>query len=318
MNYRYLGQTKLQVSELCLGTMQFGWSVNETDSFNIISESVEHGINFIDTANIYSQWAKDNTGGTAETIIGNWLSETSVPRDDLIIATKVRGQMGTDPDNQGLSKSHIMQSVEDSLRRLQIDTIDLYQTHWPDEDTSIDETLSAMDILVKQGKVRYIGCSNYPAWQLIQALWSSEKNNLVQFDSLQPHYSLANRSEYEGDLSAVCKKYKLGVIPYSPLAAGFLTGKYHSDKPLPKSVRANKAKKYMTEKNFLLIAVLESLARTRNKSISQIALGWLLSHSEITAPIIGPRTSNQLRDNLGSVELQLSDTELEKLDKASK
>jgi len=317
MNYRYLGQTKLQVSELCLGTMQFGWSVNEIDSFDIISESVEHGINFIDTANIYSQWAKGNSGGTAETIIGKWLGKTNVPRDDLIIATKVRGQMGRDPNNQGLSKSHIMQAVEDSLQRLQIDTIDLYQTHWPDEDTIIDETLSAMDTLVQQGKVRYIGCSNYPAWQLIEALRTSEKNNLVQFDSLQPHYSLVNRSEYEDNLSTICKKYKLGVIPYSPLGGGFLTGKYHTNKPLPKSVRANKTQKYMTDKNFLLVDLLESLAQTRNKSISQIALGWLSSQHEITAPIIGPRTIAQLHDNLGSVEIQLTSPELEKIDKIS-
>ena len=174
-----------------------------------------------------------------------------------------------------------------------------------------------MDTLVKQGKVRYIGCSNYQAWQLIDALWSSEKNNLVQFDSLQPHYSLANRSEYEGDLSAVCKKYKLGVIPYSPLAGGFLTGKYRTDKPLPKSVRANKTQKYMTDKNYILIAALQSLAKNRNKSISQIALGWLFSQSEITAPIIGPRTITQLGDNLGSVGLRLTDAELEKIEKAS-
>ena len=317
MNYRYLGQTKLHVSELCLGTMQFGWSVSEKDSFDIISAAVECGINFIDTANIYSQWAKDNPGGTAETIIGNWLSKTSVPRDDLIIATKVRGQMGTDHNNQGLSKSHIMQAVEDSLRRLQIDTIDLYQTHWPDENISIDETLSAMDNLVKQGKVRYIGCSNYTAMPLIEALLSSEKNNTVQFHSLQPHYSLVNRTEYESDLSVVCKQYKLGVLPYSPLGGGFLTGKYHANKPLPKSVRANKAQNYMSEKNFQLIRTLETVAQLRNKSISQIALRWLLSQHEVTAAIIGPRTITQLHDNLGAVEFQLTEPELEKIDKAS-
>ena len=317
MNYRYLGQTKLHVSELCLGTMQFGWSVSKTDSFDIISESIEHGINFIDTANIYSQWAEDNPGGTAETIIGRWLRKTSVPRDKLIIATKVRGQMGKDPNNQGLSKSHIVQAVEDSLRRLQIDTIDLYQTHWPDEDISIDETLAAMDTLVKQGKVRYIGCSNYTARSLIEALWSSEKNNTVQFHSLQSHYSLVNRTEYESDLSSVCKQYKLGVLPYSPLGGGFLTGKYHANKPLPKSVRANKAQHYMSEKNFQLIRTLESVAQLRNKSISQIALSWLLSQHEVTAPIIGPRRITQLHDNLGSVEFQLTKPELEKIDKAS-
>ncbi|HCU81158.1 MAG TPA: aldo/keto reductase, partial [Chloroflexi bacterium] len=260
----------------------------------------------------------DNPGGTAETIIGNWLSKTSVPRDDLIIATKVRGQMGTDPNNQGLNKSHIMQAVEDSLRRLQIDTIDLYQTHWPDEDISIDETLAAMDTLVQQGKVRYIGCSNYTSRSLIEALLSSKKNNTVQFHSLQPHYSLVNRTEYESSLSSVCKKYKLGVLPYSPLGGGFLTGKYHANKPLPNSVRANKAQNYMSEKNFQLIRTLETIAQLRNKSISQIALRWLLSHHEVTAPIIGPRTITQLHDNLGAVEFQLTEPELEKIDKASK
>ena len=315
MEYCNLGRTGLKVSELCLGTMQFGWSVSEADSVEVLSAAFEAGINFIDTADMYSRWVDGNPGGVAETIIGKWIKQRGIPRTELVIATKVRGRMGAGPNDEGLSRKHIFDSVEGSLQRLQIETIDLYQTHWPDEETPVDETLRALDDLVRQGKVRYIGCSNYPAWRLMQALWSSDRLDLARFDSLQPHYSLVHRAEYECELPAVCRRYGLGVIPYSPLAGGFLTGKYRKDKPLPESVRADSAQKHMTAENWAVLGKLESLAKARGKSISQMALGWLLSRPEITAPIIGPRTITQLNDNLGAAGLRLKTAEMEVLDK---
>ena len=318
MLYKTLGKTTMQVSELCLGTMQFGWSVNQKGSFNIISEAIENGINFIDTANIYSQWVENNASGTSESIIGNWISQTNIPRDQYFIATKVRGQIEQDPNNQGLGKHHIMKAVEDSLKRLKIETIDLYQAHWPDQNTDIEETLTAMDDLIKQGKVRYIGCSNYSNNQLIDALLTSKTNNLARFQSIQPHYSLINRSEFEKHLQQTCEQYQLGVTPYSPLGAGFLTGKYHSNKPIPKSVRASKTRKYITKNNLEIINTLSTIALDHNKTVSQIALSWLLSKQLVTSPIIGPRTINQLRDNVGSIHVKLTSPEIQQIDQVSK
>ena len=190
MEFRRLGQTGLKVSTICLGTMQFGWSADEPNCHSILSRAVAHGCNFIDTADIYSRWVDGNDGGVSEQIIGSWLASSGVRRESLVLATKVRGQMGDGPNDQGLSRVHIMQSVENSLRRLQTEYIDLYQVHWPDEETPLEETLSALTDLVRAGKVRYIGCSNYPAWLLAKSLWVSDVKNLVRFDSLQPHYSL--------------------------------------------------------------------------------------------------------------------------------
>ena len=190
MEFRKLGRTGLKVSTICLGTMQFGWSADEATSHRIMSHAIELGCNFFDTADVYSRWAEGNDGGVSEQIIGNWLAQSGTRRDSIVLATKVRGQMGDGPNDQGLSRVHIMTAVEDSLRRLQTDHIDLYQVHWPDEETPLDETLSALTDLVRAGKVRYIGCSNYPAWLLTKALWVSDVKNLVRFDSLQPHYSL--------------------------------------------------------------------------------------------------------------------------------
>ena len=318
MEFRKLGRTGLKVSELCLGTMQFGWSVNEKDSFVVLSAAVEAGINFIDTADIYSRWVEGNPGGVAETIIGKWMKKTGIPREQLIIATKVRGEMGPGPNDRGLSRVHIMKAVEDSLRRLQTDYIDLYQTHWVDKDTPIDETLATFDDLVRQGKVRYIGCSNYPAWRLMEALWTSDRLNLVRFDSLQPNYSLVYRARYERELADVCKKYGLGVIPYSPLAGGFLSGKYQKNRPLPDSVRANDIRNlHMTERNWKVLENLNSLAKEYGKTVSQLSLGWLLTHSDVTAPIIGPRNLKQLKDNLGAAGLRLADDAMEILNELS-
>lgn len=308
----------MKVSELCMGTMQFGWTADEDLSFRILDETFEAGINFIDTADVYSRWAEGNPGGVAETIIGKWLKRSQVNRESVVIATKVRGRMGEGPNDEGLSRRHILNAVENSLRRLGIDYIDLYQTHFYDENTPIDETLRAMDDLVRQGKVRYVGCSNYQAWRLMEALWTAEKYSLVRYDSLQPHYSLVHRSEFEQELADVCREYRIGVIPYSPLAGGFLTGKYRRDADLPESARTGGAKRYFNDRNWSLLDKMESLGREKGDySISQIALAWQLSDPLITSPIIGPRTLEQLHDNLGAVGVRLEEAEKKVLDEAS-
>jgi len=317
MEYRKLGRTGLKVSPLCLGTMQFGWTADEALSFRILSAALDAGINFIDTADIYSRWVPGNPGGVSETIIGKWLKQAGVPRERVIIATKVRGRMGDGPNDEGLSRAHILQAVEASLRRLGTDYIDLYQTHWPDDDTPIEETLRALDDLVHAGKVRYIGASNYAAWQLMQALWVSDRLGLARFDVLQPHYNLIVRAEFEAELRAVCATYQIGVIPYSPLAGGFLTGKYRRNQPLPDSVRAADLKDAFTEQNWALLAVMDELARAHDATISQIALAWLLADPVITSPIIGPRTLEQLEDNLGSLRVELAAEEKTALERAS-
>jgi aryl-alcohol dehydrogenase-like predicted oxidoreductase len=295
--------------------MQFGWSVNEADTQHILSATLDAGINFIDTADIYSKWVDGNLGGVSETYIGNWMKKNKIPRDQIVLATKVRGEMGKGPNNQGLSRVHIMNAVEASLRRLQTDYIDLYQAHWTDEDTSIEETLRAFDNLVTQGKVRYVGASNYAAWELTQSLWASDQQNLIRYDSLQPHYSLLHRDEFERELRAVCQKYEIAVIPYSPLAGGFLTGKYRRNEPLPESKRAEGRKRSMTEKNFSLIEEMDVIALRYKGTVSQVALAWMLADSVITSPIIGATSIEQLNENLGSLSVKLSEDELVMLNK---
>lgn len=315
MEYRKLGKTGLKVSPLCMGTMQFGWSVNEADTHRILSATFGAGINFIDTADVYSKWVEGNAGGVSETYIGNWMKKNNIPRDQVVLATKVRGEMGKGPNDQGLSRVHIMNAVEASLRRLQTDYIDLYQSHWTDDNTPIEETLRAFDDLVKQGKVRYAGTSNYAAWELMQALWSSDKNGLVRYDSLQPHYSLIYRDEFERELRAVCETYGIAVIPYSPLAGGFLTGKYRRNEPLPESKRAEGRKRAMTEKNFTLIDEMEVIALRHKATIAQIALAWMLADPVITSPIIGATSIEQLNDNLGALNVKLAEDEMSLLNK---
>ena len=318
MEYKSLGQTGLKVSELCLGTMQFGWTADESSSHEILSAAFEAGINFIDTADIYSRWAAGNPGGVSEKIIGKWIKDSGIPRHQIIIATKVRGVMGDGPNDEGLSRTHIMKAVEDSLNRLQTDYIDLYQTHWYDEHTPIEETLSTLNDLVHQGKVRYIGCSNYPAWRLMQALWAADRNNLVRYDTLQPHYSLVHRADFERQLADISRTYSLGVIPYSPLGGGFLTGKYHQKSPSVDSQRAQGVQRYFKKQNWDLLDKMEAMGTDKGgMSISQIALAWMLADPVITSPIIGPRTLEQLHDNLGAVVTRLSKQEKKSLDDAS-
>jgi len=315
MEYKKLGRTGLKVSPLCMGTMQFGWSVNEADTHRILSTTIDAGINFIDTADIYSKWVDGNPGGVSETFIGNWMKKNKIPRDQIVLATKVRGEMGKGPNDQGLSRVHIIDAVEASMRRLQTDYIDLYQSHWTDDDTPIEETLRAFDDLVKQGKVRYVGASNYAAWELTQALWTSDKHNLVSYDSFQPHYNLIHRDEFERELRAVCLAYDIAVIPYSPLAGGFLTGKYRRNEPLPASKRAEGRKRAMTDKNFTLIEEMEVIALRHKASISQIALAWMLADPVITSPIIGATSIEQLNENLGALTVKLAADEMTLLDK---
>jgi aryl-alcohol dehydrogenase-like predicted oxidoreductase len=317
MEFRHLGRTGLQVSELCLGTMQFGWTADEEQSYQILNAAYDAGINFFDTADIYSRWVEGNPGGVAETILGKWMKKFTIPRHQVILATKVRGRMGDGPNDEGLSRGHLLQAVEASLRRLNTDYIDLYQTHWFDENTPIDETLSALTDLVHQGKVRYIGCSNYPAWRLMEALWVAQSEQKMRFDSLQPHYNLVHRAEFERELAEVCQKYEIGVIPYSPLAGGFLTGKYRKDRT-PDSARQGGASKYFNERNWTLLEKIEEVGKNRGgRSVSQIALAWLLSDPLITSPIIGPRNLEQLQDNLGAAGLRLLSEEKQMLDSAT-
>ncbi len=320
MEYRNLGRCGLKVSVLCLGSMQFGWTADETTSHEVLTAAYEAGIQFIDTADIYSRWVEGNPGGVAERIIGNWLKKGVARREQVVIATKVRGPMGEAPNDQGLSRHRILLAVEASLRRLGTDYIDLYQLHWPDDDTPIEETLRALDDLVHQGKVRYVGCSNFPAWRLMQALWTADRRGLTAFASLQPHYNLIHRAEYERELEAVCLEYGLGVMPYSPLAGGFLSGKYKRGEPPPQGSRgesSGRIKAYMEDsRSWAVLDALQQVARTHGATTSQVALAWLMQRKSVTSPIIGPRNLEQLRDNLGAVDLTLDPEERQRLSDA--
>ena len=318
MNYRRLGRTGLKVSSICLGTMQFGWSADEQTAHIIMSEAVNLGCNFLDTADVYSRWVDGNPGGVSEQIIGNWLAAGSVPRDSVVIATKVRGSMGEGPNDQGLSRYHILHAVEASLRRLQTDHIDLYQVHWPDEETPLDETLQALSDLVRSGKVRYIGCSNYPAWLLAKSLWISDLKGLTRFDSLQPHYNLVHRAEFERELQPLCLDQEIGVIPYSPLAGGFLTGKYRRGADMPESARADGVRKrYMNDQGFTAVEKLEEVSLKREATIAQTAIAWVLANPAVSSAIIGANSLAQLQDTVKGAEIELHDVEKKMLDAAT-
>jgi aryl-alcohol dehydrogenase-like predicted oxidoreductase len=298
--------------------MQFGWTADEATSLQVLTAAAEAGLNFIDTADIYSRWADGNPGGVAETILGKWLKKGIVPRDQVVIATKVRGEMGEGPNDKGLSRVHILAGAEASLRRLDTDYIDLYQLHWPDDETPIEETLRALDDLVRRGAVRYVGCSNFAAWQVVEALWVADRQRLERFVSVQPHYSLLNRAEFERELEGVCRAYGLAVLPYSPLAGGFLTGKYRRGEAPPSPSRGQKSTRlqgYMRDdRAWSLIEALGRIAQGRGKTVSQVALGWLLTRPTVTSPIVGPRTVEQLKDNLGAVGLRLASEEMAEIE----
>ena len=316
MNTTQLGTTGLTVSNLCLGTMQFGWTADEAASFAVMDAFVAAGGNFIDTADIYSNWTPGNPGGVSEEIIGRWMKARG-NRASLVIATKVRGAMWKGDDGEGLSRAHITRAVEDSLRRLQIETIDLYQCHWPDDKTPIEETLTVFDELIKAGKIRHIGASNYSAAQLSAALKAADDNNLPRFATLQPHHNLVHRKEYEAELAALCAGADIGVIPYSPLAGGFLSGKYRKGQPMPGSQRAGRVKEYMTDAGFRAIDALDTVAAAHNATVPAVALAWQMTRPAMTGPIIGANTTEQLAALLPASELRLSAAEVAALDTAS-
>ncbi len=311
-----LGRTELRVSNLCLGTMQFGWTADERASFEVMDAFAEAAGNFIDTADIYSRWARGNKGGEAEEIVGRWMRARG-NRNGVIIATKVRGEMWKGADSDGLGRAHIVRAAEDSLRRLQVDTIDLYQCHWPDEDTPIEETLAAFDTLISAGKVRYIGASNYDAANLADALDTARAAKLPDFATLQPHHNLVHRSEYEAELADLCVREGLGVIPYSPLAGGFLTGKYRQGQPTPKSERAGSVKAYLNERGFAVLEALAGIAASRNCAIPALALAWELTRPGIQAPIIGANSRQQLAALVPGADLSLAPQEVALLDAVS-
>jgi aryl-alcohol dehydrogenase-like predicted oxidoreductase len=317
MEYRYLGRTGLKVSELCLGAMTFGRESTEDISYQLLDCFAEAGGNFIDTADVYSQ-------GVSEEILGRWLKTKS--RDDFVIATKVRFPMGAGPNDVGLSRKHIFAAVEASLRRLNTSYIDLYQVHMWDPGTPIEETLAALDQLVKSGKVRYLGASNYAGYQLQKAIDLSRQHSWEPFVCLQPLYNLLDRS-FEWELLPVCEAEGVGVIPWSPLRGGWLSGKYQRGMSAPPpNTRIEEAEKqgwseswglYATERTWQVIDTLSGVAANRGKTPAQVALNWLLQKPAVTAPILGARTLHHLEDNLGATGWSLTSEEVDQLDGAS-
>jgi len=315
MQYRFMGRSGLKVSELCFGTQTFGWGADEKAAHAMCDRFVEAGGNFFDTANIYNR-------GQAETILGRWL-KTRGRRDDFVVATKVYFPIGEGPNETGLSRKHIFSAIEDSLRRLQIDYVDLYQMHCWDMATPLEETLQALDDLVRAGKVRYLGASNFMAWQLDRALMLSCMHGWTRIDCLQPEYSLLVRSP-EWELLPLCRNEGVGVIPWSPLAGGWLTGKYTRGEPPPPGSRAGRRDRWedmpeqrASELTWRILEALTAIAKTRSKTPAQVALNWLLQQPGITAPIFGARTPEQLEENLGSVGWNLSPDEIAQLNAAS-
>jgi aryl-alcohol dehydrogenase-like predicted oxidoreductase len=265
---------------------------------------------------VYSSGYAGNKGGESETIVGNWLASGAVNREKLVIATKVRGKMGEGADDEGLSPAHIAKAAEASLTRLQTDYIDLYQVHWPDEDVPIVETLRALDDLVRQGKVRYIGCSNYPAKLLADSLEASDLKGIVRFDSLQPHYNYVHRAEFERELRPFCLEHQIGVLPYSPLGGGFLTGKYRRDSALPGSTRSSGIqRRYMNQAGWSALEKLEALGQKYEATIAQMAIAWILANETVTSAIIGANSLNQLRDTAKGASVRLTPEDQASLDK---
>jgi len=318
MEYRRLGRTGMKVSTICLGTMQFGWTADEKTSFAIMSRAVELGCNFLDTADVYTGWVKGGESGSSERIIGKWLGSGAVARDQLVLATKVRGRMGPGPNDEGLSRVHIMHAVEQSLARLQTDYIDLYQVHSPDDSTPLDETLEALHTLVASGKVRYIGCSNFPAWLMARSLWISDLRGLSRFDALQPRYSYVHRAEFERELQPLCLDQGVGVIPYSPLGAGFLTGKYRRGDELPDSARARRVKEHhMNELGFAALDKLQEVGALHQASIAQTAIAWVLANPAVSAAIIGANSLSQLEETMKGADVRLTGEQKAALDETT-
>lgn len=309
-----LGTTDLAVSPIALGTMQFTWTTPEQDAYRLLDAYTTAGGNLIDTADMYTQWAPGNRGGEAETIIGNWMRQKN-NRAQIVFSSKVRSKMWEGPDGEGLSRRHIIRACEESLQRLQTDYLDLYFSHWPDETTPQEETLAAYQTLIRDGKVRFIGASNFSPEQLRETLTISEQDNLPRYQVIQALYNLADREHFETELLPVVKEHHLAVLAYSPLASGLLTGRYGKDKPLPAYARADFVKDKLTPKNIKLLEVLEEIAATHNASMSQIALAWLLHRPAISGLITGADTVNELQENLKSLTIALTSEDVAELQK---
>ncbi len=317
METRRMGQTGLQVSSICLGGNTFGWTTDQAKSEEVLDAYVAAGGNFIDTADVYSRWAPGNTGGDSERVLGKWMKDRG-NRGDVIIATKVGAPMGDKPNETGLSRHHIIASVEKSLKYLQTDYIDLYQSHRDDLITPVEETLRAYDDLVAQGKVRYIGASNFAAWRLTRNLWASDKNNYVRYETLQPLYNLYSREGYERELEPLILDQQIGVIPYSSLGSGFFSGKYRQGQPLPNTPRAQGVQRtYMNERGFKILAEVERIAEVHSATPSQVALAWLLARPGITAPIVSGTSAAHVQELVGSTELKLTQEDLSALNTVS-
>ncbi|MDE2604761.1 MAG: aldo/keto reductase [Burkholderiales bacterium] len=315
MEYRSLGRSALKVSPLCFGGNVFGWTADERTSFALLDAWVDAGFNFIDTADVYSRWAPGHTGGESESVIGRWLKQSG-KRDKVVIATKVGMDMGE--GRIGLKPERIREAVEASLQRLQVDCIDLYQAHKDDESTPLEDTLEAFARLIKDGKVRVIGASNYSAARLQQALEVSDRLGLPRYESLQPLYNLYDRAEFERELQPLCRKEQVGVINFYALAAGFLTGKYRSAEDAGKSPRgAGVVKKYVNERGLKILAALDAAAKETGSTPGQVAIAWLLAQPGVTSPIASATSLAQLQDLVRAAQLKLPAETLQRLDAAS-
>jgi aryl-alcohol dehydrogenase-like predicted oxidoreductase len=314
MKKRKLGNSGLELAPLALGGNVFGWTIDEPASFQVLDAFVAAGFNFVDTADMYSTWKPGNKGGESETILGNWMKKSG-NRQKVLLATKVGMDMGA--GMKGLSKDYILRAAEASLRRLQTEYIDLYQAHTDDATVPLQETLEAFAQLVKQGKVRAIGASNYSEPRLSEALDVSKKHGLPRYESLQPLYNLYDRADFETNLEPICRQNGIGVIPYYSLASGFLTGKYRSESDLAKSARGAGVKKYLNARGFRILEALDQVAKKYNSTPAKISLAWLLTRPTITAPIASVTNVTQLRELLDATNLNLDRESTELLDQAS-
>jgi aryl-alcohol dehydrogenase-like predicted oxidoreductase len=316
MHYATLGDSGITVSRLALGGMQFGWLADEAASFAVLDAFIDAGGTLVDTADIYSYWVSGNHGGESERIIGRWIASRDC-RDRVVIATKVRGRMWPGPSGEGLTRAHIVKACEDSLKRLQVETIDLYQCHWPDEGTPLEEMLRAFEELHAAGKIRAIGSSNETAAGLRAALQTADAIGVPGFVSLQPHYNLVHRAEFEAELAALCRERGIGVIPYSPLAKGFLTGKYaRGARPSP-GPRLNSVRPYLNDQGFDVVDAIAEIGEAHGVEPALVALAWLLARPVVSAPIIGANTPAQLAGLLPAIDLVLEAAELARLDDVS-
>ena len=317
MDLRELGRSGLQVSPVCLGGNVFGWTVDEALSFRLLDAWVDAGMNFVDTADVYSRWVHGHAGGESETILGKWFRQSG-KRNRVVLATKAGMAMGDTEQDKGLSKAYIRRAVEASLRRLKTDVIDLYQAHTDDAKTPLEETLGTFAELIKEGKVRAIGASNHAADRLALALDTSERLGLPRYESLQPLYNLMERAAYEDALEQVCIDNKLGVINYYALASGFLTGKYRSSADLGKSVRSGGAKKYLDERGKAVLVALDAVAGTVGATPAQVALAWQIARPSITAPIASASSPAQLDELVGAARLRLDTPSIDLIDRATR